>query len=322
MINQPPAGAVDSAIVVHGLGKSFGTHRALDHVDLTVARGTVCGVLGPNGAGKTTLVRMLTTLLRPDSGTARILGRDLVRDAPAIRALISLTGQYASVDDDLTAVENLDIFGRLLGLRGAASRSRARDLVEEYGLTAAASRPVRTYSGGMRRRLDLAASMIRRPELLFLDEPTTGLDPRTRYQLWEMVRGVVRQGTTVLLTTQYLDEADALADHLVVIDHGRVVADGTPESLKRSVGNYALSVTLATAADRGRATEIIALVLDGPVEYDERTRQLTVSVSASATSAQVIAALAEESIEVQELSVHKPSLDDVFFALTEEQSPA
>ncbi|OZG27117.1 daunorubicin/doxorubicin resistance ABC transporter ATP-binding protein DrrA [Williamsia sp. 1138] len=321
-MNQPPAGAVDSAIVVHGLGKSFGTHRALDHVDLTVARGTVCGVLGPNGAGKTTLVRMLTTLLRPDSGTARILGRDLVRDAPAIRALISLTGQYASVDDDLTAVENLDIFGRLLGLRGAASRSRARDLVEEYGLTAAASRPVRTYSGGMRRRLDLAASMIRRPELLFLDEPTTGLDPRTRYQLWEMVRGVVRQGTTVLLTTQYLDEADALADHLVVIDHGRVVADGTPESLKRSVGNYALSVTLATAADRGRATEIIALVLDGPVEYDERTRQLTVSVSASATSAQVIAALAEESIEVQELSVHKPSLDDVFFALTEEQSPA
>lgn len=316
-------GATDHlAIEVRNLCKSFGDHRAVDNIDLTVARGTVCGVLGPNGAGKTTMIRMLTTLLRPDSGTALILGRDVVREGPAIRSLISLTGQYASVDDDLTATENLDIFGRLLGLRNAAARDRARELVDEYGLTAAAGRPVRKFSGGMRRRLDLAASMIRRPELLFLDEPTTGLDPRTRIQLWEMVRGVVADGTTVLLTTQYLDEADALADHLVVIDHGHVVADGTPESLKRSVGNYALSITLARAGDRTRATEIITRLLAGPIEYEERTRQLTMSVSDSARSAQVIAALAEQSIEVQELSVHKPSLDEVFFALTEDRSPA
>ncbi len=308
------------AVEVVGLTKTYRDNRVVDDVDFTVPAGTVLGLLGPNGAGKTTIVRMLATLLRPDSGQMRILGRDVAGESTAVRSLISLTGQYASVDNDLTALENLDIYGRLLGLKGSAARRRAAELVEQFGLTDAANRPVKGFSGGMRRRLDLAASMIHRPALLFLDEPTTGLDPRTRTQLWEIVREVVAAGTTVVLTTQYLDEADALADNLVVIDHGRVVGRGTPETLKKSVGSFSLSIRLADVGSTSAAAAIMERLLDHAVDIDGRTGQLTAPVGDSARAAQVIAALSERRITVDEFGVHAPSLDEVFLALTEDRS--
>ncbi|WP_296388883.1 ATP-binding cassette domain-containing protein [Williamsia sp.] len=303
-----------------GLSKTYGDQKVVDDVEFVVPEGTVLGLLGPNGAGKTTIVRMLATLLRPDAGSVRILGRDVAKDSTAVRSLISLTGQYASVDNDLTALENLDIYGRLLGLKGSQARRRARELVDQFGLADAANRPVQGFSGGMRRRLDLAASMIHRPALLFLDEPTTGLDPRTRTQLWEIVRDVVAAGTTVVLTTQYLDEADALADHLVVIDHGRVVGRGTPETLKRSVGSFSLSIRLADPGSTQAAAATIEELLGHSVDIDRRTGELTAPVPDSARAAQVIAALSSRRITVGEFGVHSPSLDEVFLALTEDRS--
>ncbi|MGU3292223.1 ATP-binding cassette domain-containing protein [Williamsia sp. M5A3_1d] len=314
--NGPPA------VEVVGLTKEFGGRRVVDDVDFSVPAGTVCGLLGPNGAGKTTIVRMMATLLRPDAGRIGVLGRDVVTDATAVRSVISLTGQYASVDNDLTALENLDIYGRLVGLRGSQARRRAKELVDQFGLTDSAKRPIAQFSGGMRRRLDLAASMIRRPALLFLDEPTTGLDPRTRTQLWEIVRDVVAAGTTVVLTTQYLDEADALADQLVVIDHGRVVGRGTPETLKKQVGTFTLSIGLSDPGHGPTAAATIEGLLGHPVDIDRRTGALTVGVPDSARAAQVIAALSDRRITVDEFGVHAPSLDDVFLALTEERRPA
>src|SRR5215212_9599372 len=232
------------AIEATGLVKSFGQTRAVDGVDLAVRSGSVYGVLGPNGAGKTTTIRMLETLLRPDAGEARVLGHDVVADADAVRSLVSLTGQLASVDEDLTGRENLILLGRLLGLRRAHAKARADELLEAFGLSEAAGRLVKNFSGGMRRRLDISASIVVTPELLFLDEPTTGLDPRSRNQVWDIIRALAGQGTTILLCTQYLDEADRLADGIAVIDHGKVIAEGTPAQLKASVGSGALHVRL------------------------------------------------------------------------------
>ncbi|MFD3745200.1 ATP-binding cassette domain-containing protein [Nocardia sp. NPDC058633] len=307
--------AFESAIETRKLTKSFGAFRAVDGIDLTVRAGTVCAVLGPNGAGKTTTVRMIATLLRPDSGSARIFGHDVVRDASTVRSLIGVTGQYASVDEDLTARENLTIFARLLGLSGAGAAHRADELLDEFGLQDSARRPLRHFSGGMRRRLDLAASLIARPPLLFLDEPTTGLDPRTRAQMWQTVRDLVATGTTVLLTTQYLDEADALADHVVVIDHGRVVADGTADELKTAVGAAALTLRV----DRTDLATAAAIVhrfsgSEGVVTAEEG--RIRMSATDTTTLPELLIALREAGIEVRELGVAPPSLDEVFFAIT------
>lgn len=249
------------AIEANALVKVFGTQRAVDGVSLAVPPGTVYGVLGPNGAGKTTTIRMLATLLRPDGGSARVFGHDVVREPATVRSLIGVTGQYASVDEDLTATENLMIFSRLLGLSRPAARRRTAELLDEFELTDAAGKPLKNFSGGMRRRLDLAAGLIATPPLLFLDEPTTGLDPRTRAQMWETIRRLVRNGTTVLLTTQYLDEADQLADRIAVIDRGRVIADGTADELKSSVGGSSLHLTLADRSRLATARRILGEIL-------------------------------------------------------------
>ena len=248
---------MSSAIETSGLRKSFGTTRALAGVDLSIRQGSVYGLLGPNGAGKTTMIRILATLLQPDAGSATVLGHDVVREAGAVRQKVSLTGQYASVDEDLTGHENLVLVGRLLGLSWRGARQRAAELLEAFGLSDAAGRQVQTYSGGMRRRIDIAASLVTTPEILFLDEPTTGLDPRSRNQVWELVRRIAAEGTTVLLTTQYLDEADRLAERMAVIDQGRVIAEGTSRELKASVGSNALHVRLANADQRALAQELV-----------------------------------------------------------------
>src|SRR5688500_16412785 len=245
------------AIEANGLVKSFGAVRAVDGVDLAVRAGTVYGVLGPNGAGKTTTIRMLATLLRPDAGSARVLGHDIVDEADAVRGLVSLTGQLASVDEDLTGRENLILIGRLLGLKRQAAKARATELLEAFGIAEASGRLVKNYSGGMRRRLDIAASIVVTPELMFLDEPTTGLDPRSRNQVWDIIRALVAEGTTILLCTQYLDEADQLADAIAVIDHGKVIAEGTPAQLKASVGSGALHVRLIDPEQRPEAARIL-----------------------------------------------------------------
>src|SRR5919109_869262 len=252
---------MSNAIETNGLVKTFGATRALDGVDLRIRQGSVYGLLGPNGAGKTTTIRILATLLKPDAGTATVLGHNVVRDARIVREKVSLTGQYASVDEDLTGHENLVLMGRLLGLSWREARARAVELLESFGLEEAATRQVQTYSGGMRRRIDIAASLVAIREILFLDEPTTGLDPRSRNQVWELVRRIAAEGTTVLLTTQYLDEADRLAERLAVIDHGRVIAEGTSRELKQSVGANALHVRLASAEQRVAAQELITRVL-------------------------------------------------------------
>src|SRR3712207_790216 len=262
MASAPPRDAT-LAIETSGLVKTFGSTRAVDGVDLAVPAGAVYGVLGPNGAGKTTTIRMLATLLRPDAGCARVLGHDVVEEADVVRGLVSLTGQLASVDEDLTGRENLVLLGRLLGFRGAAAKARATELLAAFGLEDAATRQVKNYSGGMRRRLDIAASIVVTPELLFLDEPTTGLDPRSRNQVWDIVRALVGLGTTVLLCTQYLDEADQLAERIAVIDHGRVIAEGTPGQLKASVGSGALHVRLLDPDRRDEAVRVAARVLGG-----------------------------------------------------------
>ncbi|HEU5040121.1 MAG TPA: ATP-binding cassette domain-containing protein [Gemmatimonadales bacterium] len=307
---------MSNAIETIGLAKTFADTRALDGVDLRIRQGSVFGLLGPNGAGKTTTIRILATLLKPDGGTARVLGHDVVHEARKVREKVGLTGQYASVDEDLTGHENLVLMGRLLGLPWRGARERATELLEAFGLAEAAGRQVQTYSGGMRRRIDIAASLVAIPEILFLDEPTTGLDPRSRNQVWELVRRIAAEGTTVLLTTQYLDEADRLAERLAVIDHGRVIAEGTSRDLKASVGASALHLRLASAEQRGRAQELISRVLgDGILPATDPTA-LTARLASPGQAAAVLAALTGDSVEVAEFSVGNPSLDEVFFALT------
>ena len=305
-----------NAIETNGLIKTFCTTRALAGVDLRIREGSVYGLLGPNGAGKTTIIRILATLLRPDSGTATVLGHDVVREAPAVREKVSLTGQYASVDEDLTGTENLVLVGRLLGLSWRAARRRSAELLEAFGLEEAAGRQVMTYSGGMRRRIDIAASLVAIPRVLFLDEPTTGLDPRSRNQVWELVRRIADEGTTVLLTTQYLDEADRLAERLAVIDHGKVIAEGTSRELKASVGASAMHVRLASADQRAVAQELVHRVLgDGLLPMTD-PMELAARLENPSQAAEVLAALSRGSVEIAEFSVGNPSLDEVFLALT------
>jgi len=304
------------AIEAAGLVKMFGATRAVDGIDLRVSRGSIYGLLGPNGAGKTTTVRLLATLLRPDAGDVRVLGHDVVRDAEAVRRRIGLTGQFASVDEDLTGAENLRILGRLLGFSRTAANARSGQLLAAFDIADAADRQVKTYSGGMRRRLDIAASLLRTPDLLFLDEPTTGLDPRSRSQVWDIIRVLVAGGTTVLLTTQYLEEADQLADRIALIDHGRVIAEGTPAELKASVGTSVLHLRVADAAQRERARCMLASWFGDGVHSDADARALGVQLEDGVRAAPALAALGEAGIDVSEFSLGQPSLDEVFFALT------
>jgi ABC-2 type transport system ATP-binding protein len=303
------------AIEATGLVKSFGTTRAVDGVDLEVRSGTVYGVLGPNGAGKTTTIRMLATLIDPDAGSARVLGHDVVREADHVRDVISLTGQLASVDEDLTGKENLILLGRLLGLRRADAKLRAGELLEAFGLTDAAGKLVKNYSGGMRRRLDIAASIVVTPQVMFLDEPTTGLDPRSRNQVWDIVRALVAEGTTILLCTQYLDEADQLADRIAVIDHGKVIAEGTPGQLKSSVGSGSLHVRLLDPDQRDEAERVLAHELE-TVHLEPDPAALSAPCSDADRAAEVLAELSRAGVRIADFSLGQPSLDEVFLALT------
>ncbi|MFC8597104.1 ATP-binding cassette domain-containing protein [Isoptericola sp. NPDC057191] len=305
-----------TAIEAEGLVKIFGDNRAVDGVDLRVATGTVYGVLGPNGAGKTTTIRMLATLLRPDAGRASVFGHDVAREPFVVRQLIGVTGQYASVDETLSATENLLLFCRLNGLKGASATRRTRDLLEEFSLTDAAARPLKNFSGGMRRRLDLAASLIAQPPLLFLDEPTTGLDPRTRAQMWETIRRLVATGSTVLLTTQYLDEADQLADRIAVIDRGQVVAEGTGDELKSSVGEQSLQLALVRPDDAPVALQAVREVLGVAATPSPEARRLTVPVADPSLVTDLLVRLRDAGVELDSLSMDKPTLDEVFLTLT------
>lgn len=305
-----------NAIETRALAKSFGKTRALNGIDLTVREGSVYGLLGPNGAGKTTTIRVLATLLKPGGGHATVAGLDVVREPDAVRRKVGLTGQYASVDEDLTGVENLVLVGRLLGLGWTAARRRATELLEAFGLAEAAGRQVRTFSGGMRRRIDIAASLVTVPPILFLDEPTTGLDPRGRNQVWDLVRHIAAEGTTVLLTTQYLDEADRLAERLAVIDHGRVIAEGTSRELKASVGANAVHVRLADASHADAARSAISRITGNGVMPGADAQVIGARLASTAQAADVLAALTQAGVEVAEFSVGTPSLDEVFLALT------
>jgi oleandomycin transport system ATP-binding protein len=310
-----------AAIEAHGLTKHYGKTKALDGIDLTVEEGRVLGVLGPNGAGKTTAVRILATLLKPDAGTALVAGFDVVHQPREVRRKIGLTGQYASVDEDLTGLQNLVMIGQLLDLSTAQARIRAAELLAEFDLTDAAKRLTKTYSGGMRRRLDLAASLIGRPSVVYLDEPTTGLDPAKRDDVWGMIRGLVDKGTTVLLTTQYLEEADALANEITVIDHGRVIAHDTPQGLKRQLGGQTIEVRPTSPADVERVRALLRTV--GTREPDQPAPDLlSVPVPNDSALTTVVAALAAERIPVSELSLRLPSLDEVFYSLTGQQQTA
>jgi ABC-2 type transport system ATP-binding protein len=309
------------AITAEGLVKVYRTRksevRALDGVDLEVEQGTVVGLLGPNGAGKTTAVRILATLLRPDAGRATVAGFDVVRQAQELRRVIGLSGQYAAVDENLTGRENLWMFGRLYQLRSAESAHRAGELLEQFDLAEAGDRVVKTYSGGMRRRLDLASALIGRPRLLFLDEPTTGLDPRSRLGMWDVIRTLVREGTTLLLTTQYLEEADELADSIAVIDHGKIIARGTADELKAQVGGERIEVVVHDRADLPRAEEVLARDGSGQWSLDEHTRKLTVPATGGAGKlVEVVRDLGEAGVEIDDIALRRPTLDDVFLALT------
>ena len=305
------------AIRAEGLIKNFGKTQALAGLDLAVPAGTVYGLLGPNGAGKTTAVRVFATLLRPDGGRAQVLGEDVAARAPAVRRNIGLTGQYAALDEYLTGRANLIMLGQLSRLTANAARRRADDLLERFDLTEAATRAVKTYSGGMRRRLDLAASLIGHPRVLFLDEPTTGLDPNARAMMWDIVRGLAADGTTLLLTTQYLEEADQLARRVAVIDHGRVIAEGTPRELKSSIGGEELEITLAAGADVEAAITAVKPYSTGSVQPDEDQRRLTVPVSLSdGLTTDVVRSLDIAGVRVTDVTTRRASLDDVFFTLT------
>ncbi len=303
------------AIEATGLTKRFGETQALAGVDLVAETGTVLGVLGPNGAGKTTAVRILATLLQPDAGTAVIGGYDVATQAHLVRATVGLTGQYASVDEDLTGTQNLVMIGRLLNLSGREAKARSRELLDWFGLADAADRMAKNYSGGMRRRLDLAASLVGRPSVIFLDEPTTGLDPAKREDMWDVIRSLVTEGSTVLLTTQYLEEADALADRISVIDTGRVIAHDTPDGLKRVVGGFRIAVRPSDSGQLGNAAAVLARITGTEPEVSGRGR-LTVPVSGEEMLPVVVERLAAEQISVLELSLHLPSLDEVFLTLT------
>ncbi len=317
----------EPVIRAEGVRKRFGTTVALDGVDLTVKAGRVTGLLGPNGSGKTTLIRILSTLIQPDGGTVHVAGLDVVRNAAKVRTRIGLAGQFAAVDEALTGRENLEIVGRLYQLGRSEANRRAVEALERLNLTEAADRPVRTYSGGMRRRLDLGASLVGRPEVLLLDEPTTGLDPRTRLELWDFLKDLVAGGTTILLTTQYLDEADELADRISVIDHGRLIAEGTADELKSQVGGDVLVLTVTKLADLPRAAALLNGLGGERSQIDERNRRVTVAVSGTMTSADkgpravesllaAVRAVDEAGIAVDDLGLRRPSLDDVFLALT------
>jgi len=307
---------MNSVIQVEGLGKTFGATRALDGVDLAVRRGTVLGLLGPNGSGKTTTVRVLATLLRPDSGRARVLGHDVVAEPEAVRSRIGLTGQYAAVDEALSGTDNLVLVARLLDLSRREARRRAAELVGRFGLADAAGRRVRTYSGGMRRRLDLAVSLVGRPDVLFLDEPTTGLDPRHRNEVWDEVRALAADGTTVLLTTQYLEEAEQLADDLVVLDHGRVIAAGTPAALKAEVGGQRLHVRPLRPADLPAVVASVADLVFPDAPAVDATGELTAAAPEPGVLLRVAERLDAAGLPVAELGLRLPSLDDVFLTLT------
>ena len=308
----------DPAVHVEGVVKRFRSTTALAGVDLDVEEGTVFGLLGPNGAGKTTLVRVLATLLAPDAGRAEVFGRDVVRDPAGVRELLGLTGQFAAVDEILTGRENLEMFGRLFDLSATDARQRARELLERFELADAADRPARTYSGGMRRRLDLASSLLIRPRVLFLDEPTTGLDPRSRIEIWSVVRELVREGTTLLLTTQYLEEADQLAEQIAVIDHGRVIAQGTGSDLKDRIGGQILELELVSAAERDRARAALTGIGCGEPEPGERLAQLTLPAPRDGLEMieDAASALRKAGIAVSDLGLRRPTLDDVFLQLT------
>jgi len=303
------------AIEATGLVKAFGDTTAVDGIDLAVRRGSVYGMLGPNGAGKTTTIRMLATLIRPDAGTALVLGHDIVKASDEVRGAVSLTGQLASVDEDLTGRENLILIGRLLGLKRQAAKTRATELLEAFGLSDAGGKLVKNYSGGMRRRLDIAASIVVTPELMFLDEPTTGLDPRSRNQVWGIIRALVAGGTTILLCTQYLEEADQLADGIAVIDHGRVIAEGTPSQLKASVGSGALRVRLLDPEQRPLAEQVLDREF-GDIILEPDPAALSASCSDADRAAKAIAELARSGVRIANFSLSQPSLDEVFLALT------
>jgi ABC-2 type transport system ATP-binding protein len=331
-VNDAPVPSTATAIHAEGLVKVYRTRgagdvRALDGVDLAVPEGTVLGLLGPNGAGKTTTVRILATLLAPDGGQAQVAGYDVVREAQQVRRSIGLSGQYAAVDENLTGRENLTMFGRLYQMAPAAARSRADELLEQFSLSDAGDRVAKTYSGGMRRRLDLASALIGRPRLLFLDEPTTGLDPRSRLGMWEVIRDLVRDGATLLLTTQYLEEADELADTIAVVDHGRIIARGTADELKSQVGGERIEVVVHDP-DRIPATvDLLTRGAAGPPEVDRHTRRITIPSSGGAGHlVEVVRLLDEQGITIDDIGLRRPTLDDVFLALTgraaEPTSPA
>ena len=309
------------AVEASGLTKHYGEVVALDGLDLAVPKGTVLGLLGPNGAGKTTAVSILTTLTAPDAGTARVAGVNVLSEPQRVRSLIGLSGQYAAVDEHLTALENLEMIGCLYGMRRPAARKKAHELIERFRLSEAANRPLKTFSGGMRRRIDLAGALLADPPVLFLDEPTTGLDPRSRGELWDIIRERVTEGTTVVLTTQYLEEADQLANEIVVIDHGRAIARGTSQELKRRIGGEHLDVHLALLSDLSRVEDILRPFAIGAIRTDDQDALISIPVAKGVEAlGAVMIELSAQNVEILDIGLRRPTLDDVFMELTGHKS--